>query len=247
MVRFDAESIFGDDYLYFHGPDLTDERSQAESAEIIETLELQPGSRVLDAPCGHGRIANLLAQHDLVVSGLDSSEIFLARAQADAAHLGAAPRYVLGDLRQLPFEQEFDAVLCWYTSFGYFSDRENQEVLAEFRRVLVPGGRVLIETIHHDAFVRSLPPVPPATSVWRVGDDLMVDESVFDSVTGRIETDRTFVRAGHIRSGHFSIRVPTASELHDSLLSAGFETVTVTDRNRAALTLQSRRLVVVAS
>jgi ubiquinone/menaquinone biosynthesis C-methylase UbiE len=41
-------------------------------------------------------------------------------------------------------------VICWFTSFGYFDDDDNRNVLSEFARVLGPGGRLLIETIHHD-------------------------------------------------------------------------------------------------
>lgn len=38
----------------------------------------------------------------------------------------------------------FDAVVCWFTSFGYFDDDDNRKVLDEFAQVLRPGGRLLM-------------------------------------------------------------------------------------------------------
>ena len=66
-------SLFDEDYLYFYDEILTPERSDAETEAIVELGGLQPGMQVLDAPCGHGRLANRLAAHGLTVSGLDSS------------------------------------------------------------------------------------------------------------------------------------------------------------------------------
>jgi len=58
---FDPAQTFNDDYLWFYEPMLTEENNRAEAAEIIDTLDLTAGASILDAPCGHGRIANLLA------------------------------------------------------------------------------------------------------------------------------------------------------------------------------------------
>jgi ubiquinone/menaquinone biosynthesis C-methylase UbiE len=187
MIRFDFDATFGDDYLHFYLPSLTGERNVAETDEIIETLGLQPGGHVLDAPCGHGRIANLLAARGIEVAGVDSSELFLAKAAEDASAAGVIVEYKLGDLRELPFDGPFDAVLCWFTSFGYFDDEENYQVLREFRRVLRPGGRLLIETMHRDGFIRSFTPSPFA-DVEEVGD-MMIGRTTFHPESGRIETE----------------------------------------------------------
>ena len=53
--------------------------------------------------------------------------------------------YVQGDLRELPFDGRFDAVLNWFTSFGYFDDEGNRRVLEGFHRALRPGGTLLLE------------------------------------------------------------------------------------------------------
>ena len=55
-MTFDMEATFGDDYLYFYEESIDDEHSDADTAEILGLLELPAGSRILDVPCGHGRI-----------------------------------------------------------------------------------------------------------------------------------------------------------------------------------------------
>lgn len=54
--------LFDDDYLYFYVDVLGDERSDAAAEVVARLLSLAPGMRVLDVPCGEGRIAGRLAQ-----------------------------------------------------------------------------------------------------------------------------------------------------------------------------------------
>src|SRR6185503_10451218 len=117
------------------------ERNRYEASEIAATLGLEAPARILDAPCGHGRIANLLAGDGFSVTGVDATTLFLERARHDALNLGVDVDYRLGDLRDLPVPGPFDAVVCWFTSFGYFDDHDNQKTLAEFAGVLRPGGQ----------------------------------------------------------------------------------------------------------
>lgn len=79
-------------------------------------LKLDPGSSILDAPCGHGRIANLLAVDGFRVTGVDVTELFLGKAQAARDELGVDVDYRQGDLRDRPVAGPFDAVVCWFTS-----------------------------------------------------------------------------------------------------------------------------------
>ena len=184
---FDPAQTFNDDYLWFYEPVLTEERNRAEAAEIVDALGLTAGASILDAPCGHGRIANLLASDGFTVTGVDLTQLFLDRARADAQRLGVEVEYVQGDLRNLPVQGPFDAVVCWFTSFGYFEDTDNRRVLEQFAGVLKPGGKLLIETMHHDGFVRGFTSTPAAILTER-GDDVMSDVSTFNPIRGRVET-----------------------------------------------------------
>jgi SAM-dependent methyltransferase len=243
---FDFAATFGPDYLHFHAEQVGEERSNEDAAYICDHLDLQAGDRVLDAPCGHGRIANRLAAAGLAVVGVDEHQGFLALARAQAVTLGVAVDYRPGDLRRLPTDGPFDAVLCWFNSFGYFVDAEDRAVLAEFHRVLRPGGRLLVDGLHHDGVVRQFTAAPDATVV-RVGEDALVDVTSFDPIGGRLVTERTVYRDGAVRHSTHFVRLPTVPEWHDWLAGAGFRSAEITDRAGAPLTVDSWELVVTAT
>lgn len=202
---------FGEDYLYFYDAFLTDELSDAQTDRLWRLLGLEVGVEVLDVPCGHGRIANRLAARGASVTGLDADPVFLERARADAVARRVEVDYVQGDMSTLPWEERFDLVLNWFTSFGYFDDEGNRAWLREARKTLRPGGRLAIELWNRDAFARNWLPV---TMNERDGD-LQVDRHALDLLTGRAETDRFIVRGGRVRTVHFSVRCFTFTELRD--------------------------------
>jgi SAM-dependent methyltransferase len=247
-VRLDFAATFGDDYLYFSAARLTDEVNEQDADDVVRLLGLGPGTSVLDAPCGHGRIANLLAARGIEVVGVDASELFLdvARTAATARTTGTTASYQLGDLRELPVDGPFDAALCWFTSFGYFDDDGNRQVLREYRRVLRPGGRLLIEMHNGDEIVRRFTPAPFG-AVTEIGDDVRIERSDFDCVEGRMETDLTIVRDGDVRRSHHSVRIPTITELRAWLLDAGFASATFTARDGRPPSIHHPRLLALAT
>src|ERR1700733_10923688 len=140
-MHFDLEGTFGDDYLYFYEESIDDAHSDADAAEILTLLDMPRGSSILDAPCGHGRIARRLAAAGMEVTGVDITPSYLEQARADPLVAASSVRYVEGDLRSLPVDGPYDAVVCWLNSFGYYDDADCHRVLAEFHRVLRPGGK----------------------------------------------------------------------------------------------------------
>jgi SAM-dependent methyltransferase len=242
LVRFDFEATFGENYLYFYASALTDGVSDRDTADIVAALGLASGDRVIDAPCGHGRISNRLAALGCHVVGVDASELFLGVARRAGPHVD----YRVGDLRDLPVDGPFDVALSWFTSFGYFDDQGNRRVLAEYRRVLRAGGRLLIEMHNRDEFVRRFVAAPFSHTV-QVGDDLMTDTTSFDCVEGRIETDRVVVRDGQVRRSHHSIRLPAITELRQWLLGAGFSHVEFRARDGQEPSINRPRLLVLAT
>jgi SAM-dependent methyltransferase len=240
--QFDFDEVFDRDYLYFYGLQL--DESDGEADAIWRLLELEPGMEVLDLACGHGRIANRLAQRGARVAGLDATPLFLDRARNDAAERRVEVEYVEGDMRSLPWpDGRFDRVFSWFTSFGYFDDLENRRVLREARRSLRPGGRLLIE---NNNLAELLPRWLPSVVIERDGD-LMIDRPRFDPTTARANTERTVVRGGRVRRFHFSVRMFIAAELRDWLMDAGFTSVAFCDWAGEPLSARSRRMVTIAT
>ncbi len=245
MDLFDRAGTFGDDYLYFYGPMFTAERNAADTQRVIDALDLRADERVLDAPCGHGRMANLLAEKGLVVTGVDATPAFIDMARRDAEARNVAVDYRVGDLRDLGVDGPFDAAICWFTSFGYFDDDGNRTVLRQFAERLRPGGRLGIEMLHHDGYVRQFT-APPFTAPLFRGNDVMIDSATFDPVTGRVVTERTIYRDREIRRTQHQIRLPTIPEFDSWLEAAGFTQRSFHGAGGDPPTVDDRRLVVVA-
>ncbi len=238
---FDAEGVFGEDYLYFYSDRLG--TSAGADAELIwRLLELEPRMEVLDLACGHGRIANALAARGCIVTGLDATPLFLDRAKRDAAAQGLRVSYVEGDMRALPWTERFHRVINWFTAFGYFDDVGNRQVLSQVARALKPGGRFALEMNNRDWVIRQFQPV----SVDERYGDLLIDRRRFEPQTGRMVTRRTVIRDGHVRHTPYFVRMFTFTELRDWLLDAGFATVDGWDENGDALGMESRRMIAVA-
>ena len=111
---------FDEVYLRIYEPLFPAAETDREVAAIRELIEERNGLRILDVPCGWGRHSVELARSGFQVTGVDGSAYLLAEAGRRAAEAGVPIRLVHSDMRALPFKGEFDAVLCLFSSLGYF-------------------------------------------------------------------------------------------------------------------------------
>lgn len=139
-----------DKHLWLKG----DEGAEREAAFVKRALRLRRGSRVLDVPCGAGRILVHLAKAGCEATGVDRMPEFVERAKARLKSEGAKGRVLVSDMRTITFDGEFDAVYNWGGSFGYFTDAENVDVLRRFARALRSGGRVLVDQPNREFYLR---------------------------------------------------------------------------------------------
>lgn len=150
------EQSFGEDYLlvYKHR-DFSGAHREVKA--MIDWLSLPEGSRVLDLCCGMGRHSLALTEFGYQVTGVDLSEVLLSAAKrSDLQH---AVTWLRGDMRNVPLDTPFDAVVNLFTSFGYFDeDAENEQVLHEIDRLLKPGGRFIIDFLNPGRVRRTLVP-----------------------------------------------------------------------------------------
>src|SRR5262249_40471270 len=139
MIDFDTSLLLA---LEDHGQAGAGRKTE----RYLSLLGAQPGERVLDAGCGSGWLSRAIAP--VVSPGGHVTGIDLAPAAVDLAirlaeeRAPAALSYQQADLHALPFDEaSFDAAVC-ISVLGFCVDRVR--ALSELRRVLVPGGRLLV-------------------------------------------------------------------------------------------------------
>lgn len=239
------DRLFDELYLRTYGARLDDERTEREALGAAGLANLAPGAEVLDAPCGYGRHALVLAREGYRVTGIDHSEALLneARRRSGTAEW---PRWVRGDLREpLPFAHaEFDAVLNLFSSFvGYYEEDDDVRFLAEARRVLRPGGALVLETMSRDRLMSAFRPKD-----WeRVPEGILVEERTFDPVEGVVETlHELWPAGGGTESVRSRLRTYTATEVRALARRAGFAAIEFHDTLEGGAPRPESRIVLVA-
>jgi SAM-dependent methyltransferase len=221
MERDYWDELFDEIYLKTYARlDRSGGEQDEEALAAARLAGCEPGADILDAPCGYGRHSIPLARAGYRVVGLDRSPVLLDEARRRAGG-GEWPRWLRADHRNMPFEDgAFDAVLCLFTSLGYRGEDGDARTLAEFHRVLRPGRRLVIETMHRDRLMhifqsRGWDPLPDGGT--------LVEERRFDYAAGDTETDHTLLEAdGTRRSVTWRVRTYTATELGRLVERAGF-------------------------
>jgi len=182
---------------------------------VIQKLQLAPGARVLDVPCGNGRHALELAARGLSVVGVDLAEEFIAEARANSHSRGFCDvEWHLGDMRHLPRQAEFDAAICLGNSFGYLEHEGTLEFLAAVAQALKPDGRFLLET---GAAAECLLPHLEERSWYTFGEITMLTVNEYRPAEGRLYSEDTFLRDGTRDVRRSSQAVYTAAEVRRML------------------------------
>ena len=139
-ARYDAAA---DDYMTMFG-DRVDDPATATLLEVLGDVRV---TRVLDAPCGEGRVARELARRGAYVSGVDLSAVLLDRARAVEASDPLGIQYVLADVSSSGALRgmRVDAVVC---NFGLSDIDDLDGALETFRRVLDAAGMFVFSILH---------------------------------------------------------------------------------------------------
>jgi SAM-dependent methyltransferase len=105
---------------------------------LLEAAGVQSGTRLLDVACGPGHLAAGAAAKGAKAVGVDAAEGMVAVARAGYAEI----EFLRGDAERLPFgDASFDAVVAGFV-VNHLPCPER--ALAEFARVVRPGGRVAV-------------------------------------------------------------------------------------------------------
>jgi SAM-dependent methyltransferase len=203
------------------------DRTGAEVDRALKILKPAGGERVLDLACGSGRHSLELRRRGFEVVGADISPELIEIARRDAAAEDLDVEFVLADLRELPYESEFDLVLNLNDgAIGYLeSDAENHRAFELIARGLRPGGRNLVQ-LPNVLYARERLPqrswIPASTMVELV-------EHRWNKKQKRMEGVMVAARFGEVLEGlegiEFSQRLYSVEELAEIYASVGMQLV----------------------
>jgi SAM-dependent methyltransferase len=221
------------------------EDTEEQLAFLHEALAAPEGGRLLDLPCGNGRLSLPLSLMGYEVTGVDSCEEFLLEAEKSAKKHKAEITYVRGDMRKFSERKKYDGVICMGNSFGYFNRADSLEFFVNVNKNLKAGGRFVIDTqTVAECFL-----VNGGEREWvRVGDILMLTENHYDCRQNRVEITYTFIRNEKTEQRRAMHWIYTAGELCQMIEQSGMSVLELygnTDFEPFAV--GSERLILIAA
>jgi ubiquinone/menaquinone biosynthesis C-methylase UbiE len=215
------KDFFGGLMVDFWRAAMTPETTRAEADFLWRSLRLAPGMRVLDVPCGDGRLALELAARGCRVTGVDISSGFLAAAADSARERGLDVAWREADMRDLPrdWNEEFDAAYCAGSSFGFLGDSGDAAFLEAVARTLVAGGRFFGDFKAAESVLPSF----RESYEMPVGNLVFAAKNSYDPAAGTMENLYTVTRGSEVEKKRAVHRIYTTREILGMLADAGFE------------------------
>ena len=168
------QELFDEVYLLTDARTVCDDNlTQQEVDFLLQTLEMDKHAPVLDLCGGQGRHSLELARHGFHnVTVLDYSRYLLEMGKERAKEENLDVTFIQGDARDTGLPgQSFQFIIIMASSFGYFADEEeNQKILGEAFRLLLPRGTLLLDLPDRDYVWKNLKPF----SCHRVNEDIAV-------------------------------------------------------------------------
>jgi D-alanine-D-alanine ligase len=220
--------IFNANYLRTDGDVVNDENITKHEVEVFAgLLDVDKDAYILDLCCGQGRhVLEMARQGYWNVHGLDRSHYLISRGKSVAKKEGLHVSFKEGDARKLPFPNDyFDVVTILGNSFGYFETKEDDvRVLEEIRRILKPGGKLLID-ITDGEHMRTT--YEPRSWEWIDKNYFVCRERSLSSDNERLISREviTHVKKGVIADQFYAERLYSLDELYFLLKTNGFNGV----------------------
>lgn len=246
------KTLFDEIYLVTDARTVQDETLTQQEVDIFcKLVPMGPKVRVLDLCGGQGRHAiELTRRGSGVCTVLDYSPVLLTEGNQRAGQHNLAITFVQGDARQAPLAgSAFDVVLILGNSLGYSAEKDSDlNILVESRRLLAPGGWLLLDVTDGGAVRQNLTP-----NAWHeIGEDVVVCRQR-EIRSNRVSARELVVSKskGVIRDKTYSIHIYAPRELEMLVARAGFTDVQINSHqairdNQEDRGCMNHRLIIVA-
>jgi|SRR3989344_1871716 len=225
--------LFDQKYLDTYLTMFSKTRTREEVTFIIKVTHLKRDKKILDLACGFGRHSIEFGKKGFKVTGLDYSRFLLKKAGADAKKAHVKIKFIRGDMRKLASQGNFDLVTSLFTSFGYFSQKDNLGVLKRIHKSLKSGGQLFLDVINADAVKKRFlkegikekhSKLLKIEQVIMMGKFLVNEIECFDQAKGEIRNHREWRDKDKKKEYNYYLKVYTAKQYKKMLNDAGFKT-----------------------
>jgi SAM-dependent methyltransferase len=153
-LRPKLPNFFSSGSPYLGHPLLTAERSRREIDHVLAETAAVPNQKILDAGCGFGRHALVLAEAGYDVTAIDPSEVMLDAASMAAQTADLSIEFLQCRAGDLTDKDCFEGAICLFTTFGQVGpDGEDGGLLAALHRALKPGSWLALEVPQREAYL----------------------------------------------------------------------------------------------
>jgi 2-polyprenyl-3-methyl-5-hydroxy-6-metoxy-1,4-benzoquinol methylase len=184
-----------------------------EIASLISYLKeqgFQP-ERVLDLNCGIGRHSIALAKRGIRVLGTDISPHYIEIAESKALEdkVAGTAGFKVADMRRiastLAEEPLFDGIVCLWTSFGFYDDKTNENILRDCRKLVKPGGFFALDIVNKDWVIQNY----QEKGVAQYNDWIVLEERKLDLKKSRNHNTWMFLK----QTGELSFKLENMIDL----------------------------------
>ncbi|WP_254178730.1 class I SAM-dependent methyltransferase [Cytobacillus oceanisediminis] len=218
------KTFFGKDYVKFSETILTQDRTRFEFQQLQRILNLPKGAKILDLGCGQGRLSLPLAKAGYTITGFDGSLSLLNEAKDRAKKECLKINFEHGDMRELNYTNQFDAVINIGTAFGYVTKEEDDlNILKRVNNALKPNGILLLETENREMKLKNT-----MGKIWNEmnGQPVWSDRS-FNCITGRWTETIQWLNGNKLEKKILDLRLYSATELQKMLKDVKFNVLKV--------------------
>jgi D-alanine-D-alanine ligase len=222
------KEIFNANYLRTDGDVVENVAATQEEVQLfLDILQPENDNSLLDLCCGQGRHAlEFIRRGYPNITGIDRSHYLISRARNINKSMGYNAVFKEGDARKLPFPNDgFDYVIIAGNSFGYFeSVNDDMRVLNQVRRVLKPGGKVLIDITDGNYMRENF---QPRSWEWIDNQYFVCRERELSADHERLISREVIshVKNGVIADQFYAERLYTHDSLSELLKKAGFDNI----------------------
>lgn len=220
------------------------DQTEEEVQFLCDALGLDEESKLLDVPCGNGRLSIPLGVSVQHVTGVDFSDEFIAEARAAAMQHESRCEFAKLDMRKLEWKDEFDGAFCMGNSFGYFDKKGTIDFLKAVSRALKQSARFIIDSnMIAESFL-----VNGSAKEWVQVDDIyMLVENRYNCQESLVETTYRFLSEGKEETREAMHWIYTAGELCNMIKQSGFSVVDLLESTEGdSYSLGSERLLLIA-